>query len=73
MIKFHRPCLATVFIFVFYFFQKNQPLFKASTKQLSLFFSHKKFKSYFTLYYINHFLLLFKQKTHNKTLYQTYP
>jgi hypothetical protein len=38
-----------------------------------LFFSHKKFKSYFTFISHDHFLLLFKQKIHNKTLYQTHP
>jgi hypothetical protein len=44
---------------------------KLQNKTFSLFY--KTISNFYILYHINHFSLLFKQKFHNSTIYQTHP
>jgi hypothetical protein len=66
-------CLANQPPHIFTSPKKSQPIFKTITKQLFHFSSTKNSNLISHLYHNNIFLLLFKQKTHNITIYQTHP
>jgi hypothetical protein len=68
----NRVCLATNFShFVSFLLKKSQFLFFLLPNNFLHFYLTKNSNLISPLYHINHFLLLFKQKTFNKTLYQT--